>query len=100
MQVLVAQPGPRASTTEYLSLLKSRHSATLNPLAEGQVTKILVKSGDRAKAGDPLMQIDPFLESLEHVQRGYLFLLRPVWPCTVSKASVTVLRGKVRDMRR
>ena len=59
VHVLVAQPRPIASTTEYLSILKSRHSATLNPLAEGQVTKILVKSGDRAKAGDPLMQIDP-----------------------------------------
>lgn len=58
-QVVVAQPQPIANTTEYLSILKSRHSATLNPLAEGQVTKIFVKSGDRVKAGQPLLQVDP-----------------------------------------
>lgn len=59
VQVLVAQPQSIAETTEYLAVLKSRHSATLNPLAEGQVTKIFVKSGDHAKTGAPLMQIDP-----------------------------------------
>jgi RND family efflux transporter MFP subunit len=59
VQVMIAQPQPIARSTEYLAMLKSRHSATLNPLAEGQVTKIFVKSGDHAKVGDALMQIDP-----------------------------------------
>jgi len=45
--------------TEYLSILKSRHSASINPQVEGQITKILVKSGDRVKAGEVLLQIDP-----------------------------------------
>jgi RND family efflux transporter MFP subunit len=31
----------------------------LNPQVEGQVTHIFVKSGDRVKAGAPLMEIDP-----------------------------------------
>jgi RND family efflux transporter MFP subunit len=48
-----------ADTTEYLSILKSRHSATINPQVEGYVTKIFVKSGDRVRADDPLLQIDP-----------------------------------------
>src|SRR5258708_19277310 len=26
---------------------------------DGQITKVLVKSGDRVRQGDPLMQIDP-----------------------------------------
>jgi RND family efflux transporter MFP subunit len=46
-------------TSEYLSLLKSRHSAVINPQVEGQITKIFVKSGDRVAAGTPLLQIDP-----------------------------------------
>ena len=46
-------------TAEYLSVLKSRHSANINPQVEGQITKIFVKSGDRVRAGQPLLQIDP-----------------------------------------
>jgi RND family efflux transporter MFP subunit len=46
-------------TTEYLSMLKSRHSANINPQVEGQITHIFVKSGDHVKAGTPLLQIDP-----------------------------------------
>src|SRR5580704_17808431 len=46
-------------TSEYLSLLKSRHSAVINPQVEGQITKISVKSGDRVSAGTALLQIDP-----------------------------------------
>jgi RND family efflux transporter MFP subunit len=45
--------------TEYLSILKSRRSANINPQVEGQITKIFVKSGDHVAAGAALMQIDP-----------------------------------------
>jgi RND family efflux transporter MFP subunit len=46
-------------TTEYLSVLKSRHSANINPQVEGQVVRIFAKSGDRVKAGQALLEIDP-----------------------------------------
>ena len=46
-------------TTEYLSVMKSRHSANINPQVEGQVIKISVKSGDRVRAGQTLLEIDP-----------------------------------------
>ena len=46
-------------TTEYLSVMKSRHSANINPQVEGQITKIFVKSGDHVKTGQTLLQIDP-----------------------------------------
>jgi len=46
-------------TAEYLSVLKSRRSANINPQVEGQITKIFVKSGDRVRTGQPLLQIDP-----------------------------------------
>src|ERR1700680_869755 len=59
VQVKVVQSQKITDTTEYLALVKSRHSATINPQVEGQITKIFVKSGDRVKAGTPLLQIDP-----------------------------------------
>jgi RND family efflux transporter MFP subunit len=59
VQVQVAQTVRIPETTEYLSILKSRHSAAINPQVEGQITKIFVKSGDRVAAGTPLLQIDP-----------------------------------------
>jgi RND family efflux transporter MFP subunit len=59
VQVEVAKSQKIPDATEYLSLLKSRHSATINPQVEGQITKIFVKSGDRVTTGMPLLQIDP-----------------------------------------
>src|SRR5271155_11925 len=59
VQVVVAQSVRIPETTEYLSVLKSRQSAVINPQVEGQVTKIFVKSGDEVNAGTPLLQIDP-----------------------------------------
>lgn len=59
VEVRVAQAENVPDTTEYLSVLKSRHSATINPHVEGYITKIFVKSGDHVTAGTPLVQIDP-----------------------------------------
>jgi len=59
VQVLNVVPEKIADTTEYLAILKSRHSATINPQVEGHVTGIDVKSGDHVKTGDALLQIDP-----------------------------------------
>ena len=59
VQVQIAKSQKIPDATEYLSILKSRHSATINPQVEGQITKIFVKSGDRVAAGAPLLQIDP-----------------------------------------
>lgn len=59
VQVVVVQAKPIANSTEYLSILKSRHSAAINPQVEGHITAIFVKSGDRVKSGDALLQIDP-----------------------------------------
>ncbi len=59
VQVQIAQAVRIPETTEYLAILKSRHSAAINPQVEGQITKIFVKSGDRVTTGTPLLQIDP-----------------------------------------
>jgi RND family efflux transporter MFP subunit len=57
--IMVADPKPVPTTTEYLSTLKSRNYTTISPQVDGQITKIFVKSGDRVNDGTPLMQIDP-----------------------------------------
>lgn len=59
VQVQAVQNAKVPDTSEYLSVLKSRHSAAINPQVEGQITKIFVRSGDRVKEGDALVQIDP-----------------------------------------
>jgi RND family efflux transporter MFP subunit len=59
VKTVVIQPVPIPDASEYLATLKSRHSTALNPQVEGQVIHIFVKSGDRVKAGTPLMEIDP-----------------------------------------
>jgi RND family efflux transporter MFP subunit len=59
VQVRIAPSVKIPDTTEYLSIVKSRHSAAINPQVEGQVTRIFVKSGDRVGTGTILLQIDP-----------------------------------------
>src|SRR5258706_15442250 len=56
VQVKIAQAQNVPEMTEYLSVLKSRHSANINPQVEGYITKIYVTSGDHVTAGEPLRQ--------------------------------------------
>ncbi len=46
-------------TDEYVATVKSRRSANIQPQVDGALTRILVKSGDHVRAGQPLMTIDP-----------------------------------------
>jgi RND family efflux transporter MFP subunit len=55
------------SSDTYVSTIKSLRSATLQPQVDGNLTRILVKSGDAVKAGQVLMQIDP-LKQVASVQ--------------------------------
>jgi RND family efflux transporter MFP subunit len=49
---------PVEDTGEFVGAIKSRQSTTVQPQVEGFLTRILVKSGDRVKAGDVLMEVD------------------------------------------
>ncbi len=57
MLTLVEKPIPR--TSEFVAVVRSLRSTTIQPQAEGFVTQILVRAGDRVQAGQPLVQIDP-----------------------------------------
>ena len=44
---------------EYVSTIRSRRSATMNPQVDGNLVKINVHSGEHVRAGQSLMEIDP-----------------------------------------
>jgi len=56
-EVVAPQSVPRSD--EYVSTIKSRRSATINPRVAGNLISINVHSGDRVKVGQLLMVIDP-----------------------------------------
>lgn len=49
---------PVEQTTEYIGVVKSRRSTTIQPQAEGIITNILVAAGARVTPGTPLFEID------------------------------------------
>ncbi len=59
VKVITAQSQLVPFSTDYLATLKSRNAATLQPLVEGDITKIFVASGQRVAAGAPVLEIDP-----------------------------------------
>ena len=80
VKVLEAKAMPVNDSSEYVATLKSRDSAVIMPQVEGQVTQILVHSGNRVREGSELMEIDPLkqqatvksLESSRAAQRARL----------------------------
>ncbi len=54
-----ASSRPIEQTSEYVASLQSLRSTTIHPQIDGQITQILVKSGDRVAQGQRLLQIDP-----------------------------------------
>jgi RND family efflux transporter MFP subunit len=59
VQTITVQAAAVPQSDEYVATIKSRRSATLTPQVDGNLTKILARSGDRVKAGQVLMLIDP-----------------------------------------
>mgnify|MGYP001556026957 FL=1 len=67
VQVASVTLAPVPMSDTYVATIKSRRSATIQPQVDGNLTRILVKSGDAVKAGQLLMQIDP-LKQIATVQ--------------------------------
>ena len=61
---------PVAQSSEYMATIKSRRSATILPQVNGLLTKILVHSGERVKAGQALMEIDPRQQQAQVASQG------------------------------
>jgi RND family efflux transporter MFP subunit len=45
--------------SEYVAVLRSQHAVQVQPQVDGHVSKIMATSGDKARAGTPLLVIDP-----------------------------------------
>lgn len=58
VEVLTLEPKPIEQTSEFVGIVKSRRSTTIQPQAEGILTAIAVTSGDRVAAGATLFEID------------------------------------------
>jgi RND family efflux transporter MFP subunit len=62
VEVVTLEERPVEQATEFVAIVKSRRSTTVQPQVEGFVTRILVRSGDRVAPGTPLMQIDSSMQ--------------------------------------
>jgi RND family efflux transporter MFP subunit len=49
---------PVDQTSEFIGTVRSRRSTTIQPQVEGFITRIAVRSGDRVRAGQVLLEID------------------------------------------
>ncbi len=58
VDIITLAPKPLEQSGEFVGTVKSRRSTTIQPQAEGFLTAILVKSGDRVRPGTPLFEID------------------------------------------
>ena len=105
VKVQEAKNVPVSDSTEYIATLKSRESAVLMPQVEGQVTAILVHSGDHVQAGQPLMDIDPLKqqatvksqESARAAQQANLVLAKQQYQRTQGLASAGVVSKQELD---
>jgi RND family efflux transporter MFP subunit len=59
VKTITLEPKPIPQTSEFVATVKSLRSTNIQPQVEGIVRQILVKAGDRVRAGQPLVQIDP-----------------------------------------
>jgi RND family efflux transporter MFP subunit len=59
VKTLTLMPTPVPQTGEFAATVRSLRSTNIQPQVEGFVREIFVKAGDRVRAGQPLVQIDP-----------------------------------------
>ena len=59
VQLSTLTPVPLEDASEYVATLQSMSTTSIQPEVAGQVTRILVRSGQRVRPGAPLFQIDP-----------------------------------------
>lgn len=73
VEMVTLEPKPVEQIGDFVGTVKSRRSTTIQPQAEGFLTRIRVKSGDHVKPGTPMFDIDATMQqagvaSLESVR--------------------------------
>ena len=82
---------PVEQTSEFVASLKSRRSTTIQPQAEGHLTRIAVRSGERVSQGAVLFEID---SAPEQAALGSLQSMRPMREAELEFARQQVQRNK------
>jgi RND family efflux transporter MFP subunit len=59
VRTITLAPKPVPRTSEFVATVRSLRSTTIQPQVDGIARRIFVSAGDRVRAGDPLVQIDP-----------------------------------------
>src|SRR4051812_29607650 len=59
VKTITVMPKPIPQTSEFVATIKSLRSTNIQPQVDGFVRQIMVMAGDRVRAGQPLVQIDP-----------------------------------------
>jgi RND family efflux transporter MFP subunit len=82
---------PVEQVSEFISSLKSRRSSTIQPQAEGHLTRIAVRSGERVAQGALLFEID---SAPEQAALASLQSMRPMREAELAFAQQQVARNK------
>ncbi|MEH1770737.1 efflux RND transporter periplasmic adaptor subunit [Nostoc sp.] len=78
VKISTVQSGIIEESSDFIASLKSQRSITLQPKIQGQVTQILVKSGDPVPAGAAILQVDRTPQAaiaLNNVPQAFLLQL-------------------------
>ena len=59
VKTITIAPKPIQQTSEFVATVRSLKSTNIQPQVDGFVRQIMVMAGDRVRAGQPLVQIDP-----------------------------------------
>jgi RND family efflux transporter MFP subunit len=59
VKTITLEAKPIAHSSEFVATIRSLRSTTVQPQVEGYVRRIFVRAGDRVRAGQALVQIDP-----------------------------------------
>ena len=91
VEILTLANQPVEQTSEFVASLKSRRSTTIQPQAEGHLTRIAVRSGERVSQGAVLFEID---SAPEQAALASLQSMRPMREAELEFARQQVDRNK------
>lgn len=91
VEMITLADRPVEQTSEFVASLKSRRSTTIQPQAEGHLTRIAVRSGERVSQGAVLFEID---SAPEQAALSSLQSMRPMREAELEFARQQVQRNK------
>ena len=91
VEIITLANQPVEQTSEFVASLKSRRSTTIQPQAEGHLTRIAVRSGERVSQGAVLFEID---SAPEQAALSSLQSMRPMREAELEFARQQVQRNK------